>query len=177
MHVGTFASAIFIVLEVLKNIDGKKKMKKFIVLSTKTLFSAMLLGLLGCVSTGCGSPGLTNAKEVPEVSGIVLLPTGRPLKGGQLILRPCGGAENARRLSGDINEDGTFIIRTSGEDQTIVAADYKVFISLNTDPKHRGLRRLVPEKYRDIREDEFETDLIMNPEQQTSGITLKMTKG
>ena len=55
-----------------------------------------------------------------------------------------------------INEDGTFTIRSNGEDQTIVAADYKVFISLNTDPKHRGLKRLVPEKYRDVREDEFE---------------------
>ena len=152
-------------------------MKEFIVLSTKTLFSVMVLGLLGCLSTGCGSPSLNNAKEVPEVSGIVLLPTGRPLKGGQLILRPCGGAGNARRLSGDINEDGTFTIRSNGEDQTIVAADYKVFISLNTDPKHRGLRRLVPEKYRDVREDEFETDLFMNPEQQASGIMLKMTKG
>jgi hypothetical protein len=99
------------------------------------------------------------------------------LKGGQLILRPCGGAENARRLSGDIHEDGTFTIRSNGKDQTIVGADYKVFISLNTDPKHRRLKRLVPEKYRDVREDEFETDLFMNPEQQASGIMLKMTKG
>ena len=44
-------------------------------------------------------------------------------------------------------------------------------------PSIRGLKRLVPEKYRDVREDEYETDLFVNLNEQTSGIVLKMTKG
>ena len=52
-----------------------------------------------------------DVKEVPEVSGTVLLPTGRPLKGGQILLRPFGGVQGAGRLSADINEDGTVSIK------------------------------------------------------------------
>ena len=152
-------------------------MKEFIVLSTRTLFSVMVLGLLGCLSTGCGSSSLDGAKEVPEVNGTVLLPTGTPLKGGKILLRPCGGVRNARKLSGDINTDGSFSIRSNDKDQTIIASDYKVFISLNTDPKHRGLKRLVPKKYQDVSEDDFETDLFVNLAEQADGIVLKMTKG
>ena len=39
------------------------------------------------------------------------------------------------------------------------------------------LKRVVPEKYLDVREDDFETDLFMNLIEQARGIVLKMTKG
>ena len=177
MHVGAFASATFKGQEFLESISERNKMKKLILLNTKTLFSVMLLCLLSCVSTGCGSSNLDGAKEVPEVNGTVLLPTGTPLKGGKILLRPCGGVRNARKLSGDINTDGSFSIRSNDKDQMIIASDYKVFISLNTDPKHRGLKRLVPKKYQDVSEDDFETDLFVNLAEQADGIVLKMTKG
>jgi hypothetical protein len=35
----------------------------------------------------------------------------------------------------------------------------------------------VPEKYLDVSEDEFETDLFMNLDEQASSVVLKMTKG
>lgn len=152
-------------------------MNKIILLNTKTFCSILLLGLLGCVSTGCGSSSLDSAQEVPEVNGTVLLPTGGPLKGGKILLRPCSGVRNARNLSGDINADGSFTIRSNDIDRAIIATDYKVFISLNTDPKHRGLKRLVPKKYQDVTEDDFETDLFVNLAEQADGIVLKMTKG
>ena len=79
MHVGAFASATFKVQEFLESIDERKKMKKLSLLNTKTLSAVILLGLLGCVSTGCGTSSLSDVKVVPEVSGTVLLPTGRPL--------------------------------------------------------------------------------------------------
>ena len=177
MHVGAFASATFKDQEFLESISERNKMKKLILLNTKTLFSVMLLCLLSCVNTGCGSSSLDGAKEVPEVNGTVLLPTGTPLKGGKILLRPCGGVRNARKLSGDINTDGSFSIRSNDKDQMIIASDYKVFISLNTDPKHRGLKRIVPKKYQDVSEDDFETDLFVNLAEQADGIVLKMTKG
>ena len=91
------------------------------------------------------------------------------------MLRPFGDVKGALRLSADVNEDGTFIINPSDNQTRIIVSKYKVFVGLN-DPKYRSLRRLVPEKYLDVREDEFETDLFMNLNEQTSGIVLKMTK-
>ena len=150
-------------------------MKNFSSVNTKIIFLVMLLGPLGWFNVGCGtsSPGVL--KEVSEVSGTILLPTGRPLKGGTLMLRPYGGVRGVKRLSADINEDGTFIIRPD-EKTKIIATNYKVFVGLN-DPKFRILKRQVPEKYLDISEDEFETDLFMNLDDQASSIVLKMTKG
>ena len=150
-------------------------MKNFSSVNTKIIFLVMLLGTLGWFNVGCGtsSPGVL--KEVSEVSGTILLPTGRPLKGGTLMLRPFGGVRGVKRLSADINEDGTFIIRPD-EKTKIIATNYKVFVGLN-DPKFRILKRQVPEKYLDISEDEFETDLFMNLDDQASSIVLKMTKG
>ena len=150
-------------------------MKNFSSVNTKIIFLVMLLGPLGWFNVGCGtsSPGVL--KEVSEVSGTILLPTGRPLKGGTLMLRPFGGVRGVKRLSADINEDGTFIIRPD-EKTKIIATNYKVFVGLN-DPKFRSLKRQVPEKYLDVSEDEFETDLFMNLDDQASSIVLKMTKG
>ena len=123
-------------------------MKMFNWLNAKVIFLVMLLGPLGWVNVGCGTSSSEALKEVSEVSGTILLPTGRPLKGGNLMLRPFGGVREARRRAADINEDGTFIIRPD-----------------------------VPEKYLDVSEDEFETDLFMNLDEQASSVVLKMTKG
>ncbi len=143
--------------------------------NTKVIFLIMLFGLLACVSGGCGTSSSVSLKEVSEVSGTILLPTGRPLKGGTLMLRPYGGIRGVKRLSADINEDGTFTIRPD-EKTKIIATNYKVFVGLN-DPKFRILKRQVPEKYLDVSEDEFETDLFMNLDEQASNVVLKMTKG
>ena len=177
MHVGAVASAIFVAMDSLERMSERNKMNKLILLNTKTLFSVMLLSLLGCVSTGCGSASLNNVKEVPEVNGTVLLPTGRPLKGGEILLYPVGGTQGAGRLSADVNEDGTFTIKSDNKKQKIIASEYKVFIRLSGDPNSRSLERVVPEKYLDFREDDFSTDLFVNLNEQTSGIVLKMTKG
>ena len=138
----------------------------------KRIFLVMLLGPLGWVNAGCGTSSSEALKEVSEVSGTILLPTGRPLKGGKLMLRPFGGVRGVKRLSADINEDGTFIIRPDDEKTKIIATKYKVFVGLN-EPKLRILKNQVPEKYLD----EFETDLFMNLDEQASSVVLKMTKG
>ena len=151
-------------------------MKKFSLLSMTTLFPLMIGVMLCCISTGCGSAQLGNAPEVSEVNGTVLLPTGRPLKGGKLVLRPNGGAvRGARAMSADINKDGTFSIRSSSEESKIVATEYKVFINVSSDPRLRSVRSQVPQKYQDIGEDE--TDLLVNLAEQSDILVLKMTKG
>ena len=98
------------------------------------------------------------------------------MKGGKLVLRPNGGAiRGARPMSVDINKDGTFLIQSTSKESKIVAAEYKVFINVSSDPRLRGLRSQVPQKYQDIGEDE--TDLFVNLAEQADGIVLKMTKG
>jgi hypothetical protein len=154
-------------------------MKNVKFLNTKTHLLFILLGYLLCTSMGCGTSGSETpkeAKEVSEVRGKVLLPTGRPLKGGRLILRPFGGVKNATKVYADIDDDGTFTAKSDGAKQKIVASNYKVFISLSGDPKNRLLEKVVPEKYLDVREEDYETDLFINLNEQTSDIVLKMTK-
>jgi hypothetical protein len=81
-------------------------------------------------------------------------------------------------MSTDINKDGTFTIQSQGDEAgKLVATEYKVFISLNGDTKNRGLKRVVPQKYQDVSEEDFETDLFVNLAEQADGIVLKMTKG
>ncbi|HBU38426.1 MAG TPA: hypothetical protein DEB70_11560 [Planctomycetaceae bacterium] len=151
-------------------------MKKFILLDKKNIYPIIVGGILCFLSTGCGSSQLGSVAEVSEVNGTVLLPTGRPLKGGKLVLRPNGGAiRGARPMSVDINKDGTFLIQSTSKESKIVAAEYKVFINVSSDPRLRGLRSQVPQKYQDIGEDE--TDLFVNLAEQADGIVLKMTKG
>lgn len=172
---GAVTSTIFVVTSFLKIIEVRKN-KMFSQVNTKVVFLIMLFGILGCVSGGCGTSSSGSLKEVSEVSGMILLPTGRPLKGGRLMLRPSSGVQGATRLSADVNEDGTFIIQSGDEKTKIIATNYKVFVGLN-DPKFRILKKQVPEKYLDVREDEFKTDLFINLDEQAGGIVLKMTKG
>ena len=117
------------------------------------------------------------AKEVPEVSGTVLLPTGRPLKGGKILLRPCGGVRNARKLSGDINTDGSFSIRSNDKDQKLSPRITKFLLVSILTRSIEGLKGLCQKKYQDVSEDDFETDLFVNLAEQADGIVLKMTKG
>ena len=79
-------------------------MKMISSVNTKVIFLVILLGPLGWVNVGCGTSSSGALKEVSEVSGTILLPTGRPLKGGNLMLRPFGGVRGARRLAADIND-------------------------------------------------------------------------
>ena len=145
-------------------------------MNTKTLFAVILGGVFCSFSMGCGSLQLDNAAEVSEVNGTVFLPTGRPLKAGKLVLRPNSGTvRGAAPMSADINKDGTFTIQSSGKESKIIAAEYKVFINVSSDPRLRSLRSQVPQKYQDIGEDE--TDLFVNLAEQADGIVLKMTKG
>ena len=117
---------------------------------------------------GCSQLNRNQAKEVIE--GIV---EGCKISGCDLV-----GGETAEMPNHykDNNFDLVGFSMGVNEKTKIIATNYKVFVGLN-DPKFRALKRQVPEKYRDVSEDEFETDLFMNLAEQADGIVLKMTKG
>ena len=43
-----------------------------------------------CILSGCGTSSLGDLPKVSQMQGKVLLPTGKPLTGGKLVLRPKG---------------------------------------------------------------------------------------
>jgi len=137
------------------------------------LVPGVVIGLMACLlATGCGK-GQASIAVVEAVHGKILLPTGRPLKGGRLVLRPTSElAGVAKPISVDINKDGTFDIQESNAKGGIAAGEYKVFVSLTGNPRLKGLRRQVPEKYQSIGDDE--TDLLLDLKEQTENIVLKM---
>lgn len=152
---------------------------KIMKVKLNAFLTAMLVSVVCCILSGCGTSSLGDLPKVSQMQGKVLLPTGKPLTGGKLVLRPkVRGSQGASAMSTDINKDGTFTIQSQGDEGgNLVATEYKVFISLNGDPKNRGLKRVVPQKYQDVSEEDFETDLFVNLAEQADGIVLKMTKG
>ena len=116
-------------------------MKKLILLNTKTLFSVMLLCLLSCVSTGCGSSSLDGAKEVPEVNGTVCFQRDAVEGRENTVTSIRWSAERKKTVRQILTQTARFI-RSNDKEQKIIASDYKVFISLNTDPSIEGLKGL-----------------------------------
>ena len=164
----------------LRPIESERYSKGKIMKVKLNAFLPIMLVSAGCyILSGCGASGLGELPEVSQMQGKVLLPTGKPLTSGKLVLRPkFRGSQGASSMSTDINKDGTFTIQSQGDEAgKLVATEYKVFISLNGDTKNRGLKRVVPQKYQDVSEEDFETDLFVNLAEQADGIVLKMTKG
>ena len=134
----------------------------------------LLCGLVAVGTLGCGSAG-PSVGSVDTVKGTVLLPTGKPLKGGRVVLQPTGEfCRVAKPVTADLEKDGTFVIDSSDSETGIAAAEYKVFVVLSGSPQLRSLRRSVPEKYQSISDDE--TDLFVNLAEQADGLVLKMNK-
>jgi hypothetical protein len=139
----------------------------------RLMIRAITIGIATCLLTiGCGK-GRPDVAMVSAVQGKILLPNGRPLKGGRLVLRPTPElAGVAQPVSVEIQDDGTFDIQGQNTEGGLAAGEYKVFVSLSGNPRLKSLQRQVPEKYQNIGDDD--TDLIINLKEKTEGIVLKM---
>ena len=137
----------------------------------RTIGAACLL----CVAVvGCGT-AKPEVDLVDAVRGKVLLPTGKPLKGGIVVLRPTAAiAGVAQPVTAEVDSDGSFVIEGGDADKKLAAGEYKVFVNLSSNPKHRSLQRQVPEKYQSIGDDD--SDLIIDLAEQAEGFVLKMNK-
>lgn len=144
-----------------------RKTKKLVLAFTVT-------SLLSVVLAGCGR-GRPEVDLVDSVRGKVLLPTGKPLKGGRVVLRPTAALHGvAGPVTAEVASDGSFAIEGSDSGKKLAAGEYKVFVNLSGNPRLRMLRRQVPEKYQSI--DDDESDLIVDLAKQAEGFVLKMNK-
>jgi len=131
-----------------------------------------MLGLLAGAS-GCGT-GNSNLPTITAVNGKVLLSSGKPIPGGKLVLCPAAELQpGGRRLSADLDKDGSFSIE-GGEETTIVAGKYKVFVVVTGNPKLRSLRKRIPEKYQSISDDE--SDLFVELADGGEELVVKLAK-
>ncbi len=99
---------------------------------------AMFLG-------GCGSAGTIKRPDGVEVRGQIQLPSGSPLGGGTLILRPESGIHGATAIIGD---DGTFALQDLAGNLNVVPGRYQIFISF-PNPRHAALASAVNKRYQD----------------------------
>lgn len=139
------------------------------------LWASSLLGIVGflALGAGCGA-GKPNLPTIAAVNGKVLLPSGKPIPGGKLVLCPTPELQpGGRRLSADLGKDGSFAIQGT-EDTAIVAGKYKVFVVVAGDPKLRSLKKSIPEKYQSISDDE--SDLFVELADGGKELVVKLAK-
>lgn len=85
-----------------------------------------LLALLGLTAlTGCGGAGTY------PVQGKVLLPDGTPLRGGLISFQPADDGKHS--ADGEIQEDGTFALRTFEDGDGALPGKYRVAITPNEE--------------------------------------------
>ena len=128
--------------------------------------------LVALVLSGCGS----SAPEIPSVQGVegkVLLPQGKPLSGGKLMLRREGGLN--RPLIAEINKDGTFKIDDNNPDCPVLEGDYEVYLIFQHTLEERKLARYVPEKYRDLSDEDSDLKVTLNNANKNILVKLKRT--
>src|SRR5438874_543724 len=96
--------------------------------SARWIGLALLAGLAADF-TGCGDPNAAGSLRVYPVKGQVLLPDGKPLTSGRVVLV---STEKAVEFTGQIGSDGNFDIKTSYGDGA-PEGSYKVRIEYD-DP-------------------------------------------
>ena len=101
------------------------------------------LFVVGCaLIVGCGG----SVPAIPagvEVSGKVYGPSGSPLKGGTLVLRPTQGLHG---VSGEIQSDGSFTLVDARGNKSVVPGSYEVYVSV-TNVKDKAVASTVPARY------------------------------
>jgi hypothetical protein len=103
---------------------------------------------------GCGDPA-PNIPAGVEVSGKVQLPSGSPVTGGVLTLRPVQGIHGA---SAPIQPDGSFTLQNQAGTKTIAPGKYKAFIRFN-DPSHKALQAAIGQRYQNTEDGESDIEV------------------
>lgn len=125
--------------------------------------------LIALFLVGCSS----SAPEVPTievVQGKVLLPQGKPLKGGRLMLRREGGLN--KPLIANIDEDGTFEMNDDPS-CPVFEGNYEVYLIFNHTLEERKLARYVPEKYRDLGDEDSDLRVALRNDNEKIIVKLK----
>lgn len=109
---------------------------------------AALLGIAGLFAAGCGSQFASPPRTYP-VRGKVVLKNGQVPRAGLVSFHPQGIGVEA---SAELDENGTFVVKTFGEQEGTVPGKYKISINPSwptARPKDAvaQAKRVVPRKY------------------------------
>ena len=124
----------------------------------------VVLFLIGCSSS------VPEVPTIEVVQGKVLLPQGKPLKGGRLMLRREGGLN--KPLIANIDEDGTFEMNDDPS-CPVLEGNYDVYLIFNHTPEERKLARYVPEKYRDLGDEDSDLRVALRNDNEKIIVKLK----
>jgi hypothetical protein len=122
---------------------------------------------LSVLLVGCGS-GQPVPKPVANLEGKVLLPKGKPLEGGRILLK---GKGTGGTVLADIDKDGSFEV---DDNEIVLQGDYEVYLVFRyNSATERKLIRYVPEKYREIGEGDSDISITLGEDNQNITVKLK----
>lgn len=130
------------------------------------------LTLLACLVafTGCESSGPPAKPEGVEVKGKALLPSGSPLSGGVLVLRPVAGLHGA---TAKVEKDGSFTLTDPAGTTSVVPGKYEVYVTFN-DPADKALRSTVNSRYQSS--EDGNSDLVVDIPTAQSDLVIKFKR-
>lgn len=125
----------------------------------------VIFTFLSILLAGCGS-GKPIPKPVANLEGKVLLPKGKPLQGGRILLKG-----NTGTVLADIDKDGNFEL---DGDEVVLQGDYEVYLVFRyNSATERKLIRYVPAKYREIGEGDSDISITLGEDNQHITVKLK----
>lgn len=120
---------------------------------------------LSVLLVGCGSEQAV-PKPVANLEGKVLLPKGKPLQGGRILLKG-----NTGTVLADIDKDGNFEL---DGDEVVLQGEYEVYLVFRyNSATERKLIRYVPAKYREIGEGDSDISVTLSEDNQNIIVKLK----
>ena len=132
-------------------------------INMKNIFTALIL--VSVLLAGCGES--TTFKPLDQVKGKVLLPKGKPLEGGRIMLKRKDGKANPFLVQ--IKKDGTFEV----DNEIILEGDYEIYLVFKRTTAERKYIKYVPAKYREIGEGDSDISVTLNEDNQDIVIKLK----
>jgi hypothetical protein len=127
----------------------------------------VIFTFLSILLAGCGS-GKTVPKPVANIEGKVLLPKGKPLEGGRILLKAKGASGT---VLADIDKDGSFEVDSN---EVVLQGDYEVYLVFRyNSATERKLIRYVPAKYREIGEGDSDISITLGEDNQNITVKLK----
>lgn len=124
-----------------------------------------------CLSLfGCGGSDAPKLIDGVNVSGKVLLPSGAPLGGGTLVLRPENGLFGA---TAQIQSDGAFKLQNSGG-ESIAPGQYQVFVRFS-DPSHAKFQTAVNQRYQQ-NSDDGDSDLVIDIQGAIEDLVIRLKR-
>lgn len=124
---------------------------------------------------GC-SKEETTIKEISDIKANIIMPNGKKLTTGRAVFKPLYTEKDLSLadkkilvpFATDVEKDGTLMISSA------YPVKYKVFIILRG--KQRYFERYIPERYRDMEDDETDLFLNLSDDISSDAVRLKMSK-